>query len=295
MATFKVKKRTRNFTIVSNTCPQDPRLSFKARGILLYLLSLPEDWVISIKNIIEKTPDGRDAVYSGISELKKHGYIVESKLRDEKGRITKTTYDVYEIPKTDFPDHGEQDPDFPDQDNPQLQNNNIYKEKKNKEITATKQCNAAVALDVCNSAIDFKGGVLTDSQKSLIKRKISGYVSDDEIIERLYEEIVYVILDKNAFTLIGNDFKRKLNAILKQIKDGVWSTPVQILNIAESKLEIENKKMCEIIRKKSSDINSLKIHKSFAEKSGRLDDAKYFSNEIIKIKDAISKILSEKA
>ena len=43
MAVFKIEKN-KNFTIMSNHHLQDKSLSLKAKGLLSYMLSLPEDW-----------------------------------------------------------------------------------------------------------------------------------------------------------------------------------------------------------------------------------------------------------
>ena len=43
MSVFKVEK-TKNFTIMSNHHLQNKNLSFKAKGLLSYMLSLPDDW-----------------------------------------------------------------------------------------------------------------------------------------------------------------------------------------------------------------------------------------------------------
>ena len=42
MAVFRVE-RTRDFTVMSNHHLQDKRLSLKAKGLLSYMLSLPDD------------------------------------------------------------------------------------------------------------------------------------------------------------------------------------------------------------------------------------------------------------
>ena len=43
MTVVRVEK-TRDFTVMSNAHLRDRTLSFKAKGVLSFLLSLPEDW-----------------------------------------------------------------------------------------------------------------------------------------------------------------------------------------------------------------------------------------------------------
>ena len=66
---------TKNFTTMNNEAIQNKGLSFKATGILAYLMSLPPNWNISGKQVSKVKKDGRDAVYSGLKELSDAGYI----------------------------------------------------------------------------------------------------------------------------------------------------------------------------------------------------------------------------
>ena len=47
---FRINK-TKNYTVMSNYHLQDRNLSFKAKGLLSYMLSLPSDWNYSIKGL----------------------------------------------------------------------------------------------------------------------------------------------------------------------------------------------------------------------------------------------------
>ncbi len=55
----------------------DSRLSWKARGLLAYLLSLPDGWDIAVRDLVHRGPDGRDAVYTVLHGLKACGYLTE--------------------------------------------------------------------------------------------------------------------------------------------------------------------------------------------------------------------------
>lgn len=67
----KGKNRKRNITppfphIVLN----DIRLSWRAKGLWAYMMSLPDDWDYSIRGLATRAKDGRDSVMSGLNELK---------------------------------------------------------------------------------------------------------------------------------------------------------------------------------------------------------------------------------
>ncbi|WP_395705456.1 replication protein [Rhodococcus ruber] len=89
-----------NFTILSNAVINDARLSFRARGVLMWLLSKPADWRIRSESIAEQSPrEGREAIRTAMRELEQLGYLVREKNQDESGRW-ETTQTVYEEPVT---------------------------------------------------------------------------------------------------------------------------------------------------------------------------------------------------
>jgi hypothetical protein len=70
------RKKDNPFVQINNTVLEDKRISWKAKGILAYLLSKPDDWYIRMEDIINHAPEGRDAVRVAMQELKKFGYAV---------------------------------------------------------------------------------------------------------------------------------------------------------------------------------------------------------------------------
>ena len=83
MKTTIVKKE--NFTTVHNNLILDESISWKAKGILLYMLSRPDDWKFNIKEISKNAKDGTDSVKYGLQELVKAGYI--SRKRNSDGTL----------------------------------------------------------------------------------------------------------------------------------------------------------------------------------------------------------------
>ena len=102
MSTFRVNKNV-NYTVMSNHHLQDKRLSLKAKGLLSYMLSLPDDWDYSLKGLTTGCRDGIDSVRSAVHELEDGGYLCRSKVRDARGRIIDYNYEVYESPVEDAP------------------------------------------------------------------------------------------------------------------------------------------------------------------------------------------------
>jgi hypothetical protein len=80
----------------------DQRLSFKARGILIWLLDKPDDWVTSAERIESQGMEGRKAIRSALKELEAFGYLARIKYRDQLHRW-QTEWTVYENPRSEPP------------------------------------------------------------------------------------------------------------------------------------------------------------------------------------------------
>lgn len=109
MTAIRVARRER-YTSISRSTINDEGLSFRARGILIWLLDKPDDWRVDSEQIAAAAKEGRDAVRTALNELVAAGYIVRIKEQDEKGRWTSSTW-VHERPVTDAwkPDAGPAD------------------------------------------------------------------------------------------------------------------------------------------------------------------------------------------
>jgi hypothetical protein len=62
------------FVQISNAALQDERLSWSARGILAFVLSLPPDQHLTAAWLEKQSPDGREQVRSALRELERFGY-----------------------------------------------------------------------------------------------------------------------------------------------------------------------------------------------------------------------------
>ena len=88
----------KDFYQATNATVNDARLSFKARGILAYLLSKPDHWKVVIADLVNHSTDGERAVRAGLRELKGYGYARQTKIRDERGQFIEWEYTIYECP-----------------------------------------------------------------------------------------------------------------------------------------------------------------------------------------------------
>lgn len=93
------------FVTVLNVTAQDTRLSNQARGLLFYLLSLPEDWTVNRKHLSNTFGINCKTVQKQINELKEYGYCIYHK-ETESGRFTGGSYHIYPVPFDRLADFG---------------------------------------------------------------------------------------------------------------------------------------------------------------------------------------------
>ena len=133
------------YTVIGNEAAQDSSLSWKAKGLLIYLLSLPKDWNIRISELANHATDGYDSTKRAMDELLASGYIQRGlRVRKEDGRLGDYVYLVsgvrnempsQEKPNVDLPSQGKPSQGKPSQENRQLQKKEITKETNNKRNT----------------------------------------------------------------------------------------------------------------------------------------------------------------
>ena len=88
----------RDFTVLPNRALRDPYLSYRARGVLAYVLSMPDNWRTSADTLARQGLEGRDAIRASINELIRAGYARRVKAQDDRGRYT-TELHFYDTPK----------------------------------------------------------------------------------------------------------------------------------------------------------------------------------------------------
>ncbi|MBO6858342.1 hypothetical protein [Roseibium sp.] len=69
---------------------EDKRLTWAARGLMVFLIHRPKNLKISVALLVAETgqarkPSGRDAVYGLLRELEQNDYIQRHELREDDG------------------------------------------------------------------------------------------------------------------------------------------------------------------------------------------------------------------
>ena len=97
------KHHVGNYTVVDNGFIRDVTLSLKAKGIMLILLSLPDNWVFTETWLVSQCSDGITAVRGALTELEEHKYLTRDRLRDDSGKLGDSVYNIYEDPNSQEP------------------------------------------------------------------------------------------------------------------------------------------------------------------------------------------------
>lgn len=95
---FRINK-TKNYTVMSNYHLQDKELSFKAKGLLSCMLSLPDDWNYSVRGLASISKEGIKAINSILKELEENYYLKRERKQENNGRFY-YEYNIYETPYT---------------------------------------------------------------------------------------------------------------------------------------------------------------------------------------------------
>lgn len=115
-----VRNRTHvDFTVVANRVLRDTRLSYRALGLLVELLSRPDDWRTSSDELARDRKEGRDAIRSALREIEEAGYLTRRRVQGQGG-LWSTVWELFDSPPEDrstgdgFPGVGQPDVGQPD-------------------------------------------------------------------------------------------------------------------------------------------------------------------------------------
>ena len=218
MPVFRVSKN-RDFTVIANNVFKDRRLSAKAKGILVEMLSLPENWDYTLKGLTTLFSDGIDSIRQGIKELEENGYIVRERKRDARGRLGGMEYVIYETPEKavensvensapeqSSPANAEPKEDFPVQDESAEDKAMLYKEL-NKSRTKESITHVSNSYQSITDEVPDVMGY--DEARETVKENIEyGILSERYPVERL-DEIVDIaseaLCSKRSSFSLGKD------------------------------------------------------------------------------------------
>ena len=101
--------RKKAFATLYREVAQDDRLSLEARGLLILMASLPEDWEYSVAGLAKKAGCGKDKLRRILGELERVGYLAREQSHDKGGKFAGNVYIIQDDapPLSGKPDNGE--------------------------------------------------------------------------------------------------------------------------------------------------------------------------------------------
>lgn len=225
MSVHRVEK-INNYTLVDNDYIQSGELSLKAKGLLTYMLSLPDNWEYSLEGLYSSCKDGKSSLRNTLKELIDKNYLIIERIRDENG-LYKYNYQIYEKPskkclKTEIhPDTG-----FRYMDNRYIENQTqINTNIQNTNIDKYDKCHNRLTMELINSSFIDENDINIFKYDELFNSLLNEYDYKTMIVYVKYIIKVYKgnkeldeygekINDKFAYfrtSLINNLNKLKIN------------------------------------------------------------------------------------
>lgn len=202
MAIYRVHKKN-DYTMINNYLIKDKNLQLKDKGMLLVLLSLPNDWDFSVAGLEKICKETKDTINGILNNLQKYNYLKREIKRDDKGRFIDWQYDIYEIPKDLYddlphpknPDMDNPDMDFPDMENyTQLNTNKENTKKQNTKLKENVKRKYFDNEDLNNIFIEYlemrkkMKAINSDRAINTLINKLSSY--DDDMKFRMIEQSI---------------------------------------------------------------------------------------------------------
>lgn len=196
------RRKSKTFTVVGNDIVNDQNLTLEALGLLVFMLSKPDNWTFNQEQMGRTFNKGRDAMRSIMKTLMSAGYVQRELQRNDKGHV-KTVTIVTESPVPVIDRITEdRETDQPTVDNPSvglptpLVNTDFSKDLISKDLSAAKS-----VIDHLNekSGSSFrhvdsnlklvlarlKEGATIDECRQVIDRKCSDWLKDKKMQEYL--------------------------------------------------------------------------------------------------------------
>ncbi|MHB8388294.1 MAG: hypothetical protein ACYDBH_01780 [Acidobacteriaceae bacterium] len=151
---IRAPRPERQYTSLRNEVARDDRVSYRARGVLVRLLSNADGFPMTASDLAREGREGRGAILTALRELREAGYIRTTKKQDQHGRWSTQTF-VYDTPQptgvqkpdSGFPDAGSPDAGFFDA---------IENKQKNKQKNTQQKKESMADLSAQSSGVEKK-------------------------------------------------------------------------------------------------------------------------------------------
>ena len=95
-----IAQHPKQYTNIPYTILTDRRLSARALGLLVLMISFPPDWRYSVAGLSVLLKDGKQSIRSGLIELETLGYLKRVREHASDGKFKGFEYEIYDSPQT---------------------------------------------------------------------------------------------------------------------------------------------------------------------------------------------------
>ncbi len=227
---------------MSNHHLRDRNLTYKAKGLLSFMISLPEDWDYSLAGLTAISRESKDGIRSILKELQDNHYLEIEKVRGEKGYF-EYNYLIYEKPH--FLSY-EIDNQNPCMENPHL-------DEPDMEISIQINTNILNTKEQIDKGDKTKSSFfIAEEHNGLTLNLINrGYINESDLqvfyYDKMYDDLLdddnsyrdlLIISDYVVSRVIKRDFKDDDGNVIKNkfgyLKEGIY------VNIRRSHLDLDD-------------------------------------------------------
>lgn len=224
METRGRRRKRSKYVSIENSMFHDERISWKAKGLLGYLLTKPDGWKVRITDLMKHSPEGERAIRSGLKELQKFGYLAYYRTR-ENGTFSGIEWVYDDVPyEQDSPESIEIEPFEPEVQNSKVEeiDHNVqnavvesvpmesavvqHRPDINKELTVTKK-------DFNNFDYDYQS-IILPNVLHVIEKVFGKNISDDRLIDIVNSYYVFhekiTVLELGQILRAMRDSKNKI-------------------------------------------------------------------------------------
>jgi hypothetical protein len=222
------RRRKRNtYVTIENSMFHDSNISWKAKGILGYLLTKPDGWKVRVKDLMKNGNEGERAIRSGLKELQEFGYLAYYRTR-ENGTFSGIVWIYDDVPfKKDSVENLDIEP-F----EPELQNSNVEEIDHNVQNAVVEtvpmenglvQDRPDISKELTVSKKDFNKfdydyqSIIMPNVLHAIEKVFANSISDDGLIDIVNSYYVFheklTILDLQQILRAMRDSKNKIKNV----------------------------------------------------------------------------------
>ncbi len=237
------KKITRDFTTIHNTMLRDMRLGATERGLLLTMLSLPDNWNFSIKGLSRILPDGCAKIGTALHNLEAAGYLVRRRIYQD-GKIAEWEYLFSDEPmeivenlpqESDSLEHENLDSGNQDQGN--LDQENLHDNQRNNNIVSNHQIStdqASINQDEPTEREQYteivKANIEYTEYAEWIKLFAGDYMTVAELDEIVAMIVNAVVSEKESDCICGQEYPRSvIRSVMLKVDRGCVERAIETM------------------------------------------------------------------